>query len=133
MEIPGVDFSNDSISVGDVSVTTAEDGSIVVTAGDLSASTGPTGDTSGTVPIPASITAGGTTVSTELVNGQTVITVHVPLDGELLSCQLDLAEGATLEEFLAAVESGEILGIGTPDVDPTDPLGSLFIDTDIGT
>jgi len=107
--IPGVDLFDDGVTVGDMSVTTGEDGSTVISAGDL-------------------------LVSSEIVDGEEVYRLDVPWEDGVLLCKLTLAEGVTLDEFLTALDEGSLVPSDTPDaVAPDDPLGSLPIETELGT
>jgi hypothetical protein len=155
-EIPGlpggIDISDTgvSINVGDVSVSTnTTDGTTQVSAGDISVSTGGDGGTTITGPgdvnitLPAgppsttvlpengTITVGGVSIVTTTVNGATQISLDVVENGTTLSCDISLAEGVTLDEFLAS------LGDISPD-DVTfdmseEALASLVAENDLGS
>jgi hypothetical protein len=155
-EIPGlpggIDISDEgvSINVGGVSVSTnTADGTTNVNAGDFSVSTTSDGGTTVTGPgdlnitLPAgddpatvlpengTITVGGVSIVTTTVNGATQISLDVAENGTSISCDIALAEGVTLDEFLASLE-----GISPEDVTldlSEEALANLVAENDLGS
>jgi hypothetical protein len=155
-EIPGlpggIEISDEgvSINVGDVSVSTnTADGTTQVNAGDFSVSTGGDGgttvtgpgdvsvtlpegiDSTTTLPENGTITVGGVSIVTTTENGATQISLDVAENGSTLSCDITLAEGVTLEEFLASLEGIDPEGV-TFDLSE-EVLASLVAENDLGS
>lgn len=148
----GIDISDDgvSISVGDLSVTTnTTDGMTQINAGDITVSTGgdagttvtgpgdltitlPGGaDSSTLLPANGTITAGSVSIVTSTVNGETQISLDVAENGTAISCDITLAEGVTLDEFLGSLED-----IAPEDVDidlSEEALASIVAENDLGS